>query len=102
LNNENYSREPSQQHGSLLGSLWTGEMPASVEAFRRTSDAAKKYVVSGTLGGSIGTRSSFAAIGDAVQKLKQESRNGLYGTVGAEFAAAQAAPQRTSSPAPSL
>ena len=78
-------------------------MPASVEAFRRTSDAAKKHVVSSTLGrvdwNAELVRGDF---GDAVQKLKQESRNGLYGTVGAEFVAARAAPQRTSSPAPSL
>lgn len=57
---------------------WTGEMPAWMEPFRRTIDAAKKYVVSSTL-----TRVDWNAelvrgdLGKAVQQLKQQSGKGL-------------------------
>ena len=66
---------------------WTGEMPEWMEPFRRTIDAAKKYVVSTTLhhvdwnaelvGGVRGVagRSDLAA---AVQHLKQQPGKGLF------------------------
>ena len=58
---------------------WTGERPDWMEPFRRTIDAAKKYVVSSTL-----ERVDWNAelvrgdLGKAVQQLKQESGKGLY------------------------
>jgi dihydrofolate reductase len=58
---------------------WTGEMPGWMEPFRRTIDAAKKYVVSSTL-----KRVDWNAelvrgdLGKAVQQLKQESGKGLF------------------------
>src|SRR5688500_819978 len=58
---------------------WTGEMPGWMEPFRRTIDAAKKYVVSSTL-----DRVDWNAelvrgdLGKAVQQLKQEPGKGLF------------------------
>jgi dihydrofolate reductase len=58
---------------------WTGERPDWMEPFRRTIDAAKKYVVSSTL-----KRADWNAelvrgdLGTAVQKLKQESGKGVF------------------------
>ena len=58
---------------------WTGEMPDWMEPFRRAIDAAKKYVVSSTL-----DRVDWNAelvrgdLGTAVQRLKQQSGNGLF------------------------
>ncbi len=58
---------------------WTGEMPDWMEPFRRTIDAAKKYVVSSTL-----DRVDWNAelvrgnLGKAVQQLKRESGEGLF------------------------
>jgi dihydrofolate reductase len=58
---------------------WTGEMPAWMEPFRRTIDAAKKHVVSSTL-----ERVDWNAelvrgdLATAVQQLKQEPGRGLY------------------------
>ena len=58
---------------------WTREMPEWMEPFRRTIDAAKKYVVSSTL-----KRVDWNAelvrgdLGEAVQRLKRESGKGLY------------------------
>jgi dihydrofolate reductase len=58
---------------------WTGEMPDWMEPFRRTIDAAKKYVVSSTL-----KRVDWNAelvrgdLGKAVQQLKRESGRGLF------------------------
>ena len=63
---------------------WTGEMPDWMEPFRRTIDAAKKYVVSSTLArvdwnaelvGGVGGRGDLAA---AVQHLKQQPGKGLF------------------------
>ncbi len=57
---------------------WTGEMPDWMEPFRRTIDAAKKYVVSSTL-----KRVDWNAelvrgdLGTAVQRIKRESGKGL-------------------------
>ena len=57
---------------------WTGEMPDWMEPFRRTIDAAKKYVVSSTL-----KRADWNAelvrgdLGTAVQQIKRESGKGL-------------------------
>jgi dihydrofolate reductase len=58
---------------------WTGEMPDWMEPFRRTIDAAKKYVVSSTL-----DRVDWNAelvrgdLGKAVQQLKQMPGKGLF------------------------
>src|SRR6188768_3875037 len=58
---------------------WTGERPDWMEPFRRTIDAAKKYVVSSTL-----KRVDWNAelvrgdLGKAVQELKRESGKGLF------------------------
>ena len=58
---------------------WTGEMPDWMEPFRRTIDAAKKYVVSSTL-----KRVDWNAelvrgdLGTAVQQLKREPGKGLF------------------------
>ena len=58
---------------------WTGEMPDWMEPFRRTIDAAKKYVVSSTL-----DRVDWNAelvrgdLGTAIQQLKRESGKGLF------------------------
>ena len=58
---------------------WTGERPDWMEPFRRTIDAAKKYVVSSTL-----ARVDWNAelvrgdLGKAVQQLKQEPGRGVF------------------------
>src|SRR5688572_99288 len=58
---------------------WTGEMADWMERFRRTIDAAKKYVVSSTL-----KRADWNAelvrgdLGTAVQQMKRESGKGLF------------------------
>ena len=58
---------------------WTGEMPDWMVPFRRTIDAAKKYVVSSTL-----KRVDWNAelvrgdLGKAVHQLKRESGKGLF------------------------
>ena len=58
---------------------WTGEMPDWMEHFRRTIDAAKKYVVSSTL-----ARLDWNAqlvrgdLGQAVLELKRQSGKGLF------------------------
>ncbi len=57
---------------------WTGEMPDWMEPFRRTIDAAKKYVVSNTLDREEwNTELVRGDLGEAVQKLKQEQGKGL-------------------------
>jgi dihydrofolate reductase len=58
---------------------WTGEMPDWMEPFRRTIDAAKKYVVSSTLK-RVDWNAEFVRgdLGQAVQQLKQESGKGLF------------------------
>ncbi len=74
-----FGRVTYQMMEAAFRPAWTGEMPASVEAFRHTIDAAKKYVVSSTL-----ERVDWNAelvrgdVGNAVQQLKQEPGNGLY------------------------
>jgi dihydrofolate reductase len=58
---------------------WTGEMPGWMESFRRTMDAARKYVVSGTLE-RVDWNSELVR-GDlkkAVENLKQEPGRGLF------------------------
>src|SRR4026207_732355 len=58
---------------------WTGEMPGWMEPFRRTIDAAKKYVVSSTLD-QVDWNAELVR-GDlekAVRQLKQESGKGLF------------------------
>ena len=58
---------------------WTGEMPAWMEPFRCTIDAAKKYVVSSTLDRvDWNTELVRGDLGKAVQQLKQESGKGLF------------------------
>ena len=58
---------------------WTGERPDWMEPFRRTIDAAKKYVVSGTL--DVVDWNAELLRGDlatAVQQLKREPGKGLF------------------------
>jgi len=59
-------------------SAGTGARPGWMEPFARTIDAAKKYVVSGTLG-RVDWNSELVRgdLGKAVQQLKQEPGNGL-------------------------
>jgi dihydrofolate reductase len=74
-----FGRVTYEMMESAFRPAWTGEMPDWMEPFRRTIDAAKKYVVSSTL-----KRVDWNAelvrgdLGTAVQKLKQESGKGLY------------------------
>lgn len=74
-----FGRVTYQMMEAAFRPAWTGGMPASLEAFRRTIDAARKYVVSSTL-----ERVDWNAellrgdLGSAVQQLKQEPGNGLY------------------------
>jgi dihydrofolate reductase len=58
---------------------WTGEMPDWMERFRRTIDAAKKYVVSSTLG-HVDWNAELVRgdLGKAVRELKQEPGKGLF------------------------
>jgi dihydrofolate reductase len=58
---------------------WTGEMPDWMEPFRRTIDAAKKYVVSSTLP-QVDWNAEFLRgdLAEAVQQLKREPGNGLF------------------------
>ena len=58
---------------------WTGEMPDWMEPFRRTIDAAKKYVVSSTLK-QVDWNAELVRgdLGKAVQELKRESGKGLF------------------------
>ena len=58
---------------------WTGEMPDWMEPFRRTIDAAKKYVVSSTLGRvDWNAQILHGDLATAVRQLKQESGKGLF------------------------
>jgi dihydrofolate reductase len=58
---------------------WTGEMPDWMEPFRRTIDAARKYVVSGTLG-RVDWNAELVRgdLGTAVRQLKQTPGKGLF------------------------
>jgi dihydrofolate reductase len=58
--------------------VWTGQMPDWMEPFRRTIDAAKKYVVSGTLG-RVDWNAELVRgdLGQAVRQLKREPGKGL-------------------------
>ena len=58
---------------------WTGEMPDWMEPFRRTIDAAKKYVVSSTLI-QVDWNAELVRgdLGKAVQQLKREPGKGLF------------------------
>src|SRR3712207_4497060 len=74
-----FGRVTYQMMEAAFRPAWTGEMPASVEPFRHTIDAARKHVVSSTL-----ERVDWNAellrgdLGNAVRQLKEESGNGLY------------------------
>jgi dihydrofolate reductase len=74
-----FGRVTYEMMEAAFRSAWTGEMPDWMEPFRRTIDAAKKYVVSSTL-----NRVDWNAelvrgdLGKAVQQLKQESGKGLF------------------------
>ena len=58
---------------------WTGERPGWMEPFRRTIDAAKKYVVSSTLDRvDWNAELVLGDLGKAVQQLKQQSGKGLF------------------------
>jgi dihydrofolate reductase len=58
---------------------WTGEMPDWMEPFRRTIDAARKYVVSSTLS-HVDWNAELVRgdLGKAVRQLKRESGKGLF------------------------
>ena len=74
-----FGRVTYQMMEAAFRPAWTGEMPDWMEPFRRTIDAAKKYVVSSTL-----DRVDWNAelvrgdLGNAVQQLKQEPGHGLF------------------------
>src|SRR5258707_5638152 len=74
-----FGRVTYEMMEAALRPTWTGEMPDWMEPFRRTIDAAKKYVVSSTL-----KRVDWNAelvrgdLGKAVQQLKRESGKGLF------------------------
>lgn len=58
---------------------WTGEMPDWMEPFRRTIDAAKKYVVSSTLN-RVDWNAEFLRgdLATVIQQLKQQPGKGLF------------------------
>src|SRR5512145_2286284 len=74
-----FGRVTYQMMEAAFRPAWTGEMPDWMEPFRRTIDAAKKYVVSSTL-----DRVDWNAelvrgdLAKAVQQLKQEPGRGVY------------------------
>jgi dihydrofolate reductase len=74
-----FGRVTYQMMEAAFRPAWTGEMPDWMEPFRRTIDAAKKYVMSSTL-----DRVDWNAelvrgdLGKAVQQLKQEPGKGLF------------------------
>ena len=74
-----FGRVTYEMMEAVFRPAWTGEMPDWMEPFRRTIDAAKKYVVSGTL-----KRVDWNAelvrgdLGQAVQQLKREPGKGLF------------------------
>ena len=74
-----FGRVTYQMMEAAFRPAWTGEMPDWMESFRRTIDAAKKYVVSSTL-----DRVDWNAelvrgdLGQAVEQLKRESGKGLF------------------------
>jgi dihydrofolate reductase len=74
-----FGRVTYQMMEAAFRPAWTGEMPAWMEPFRRTIDAAKKYVVSSTL-----DRVDWNAellrgdLRQAVEQLKREPGRGLY------------------------
>jgi dihydrofolate reductase len=74
-----FGRVTYQMMEAAFRPTWTGEMPDWMEPFRRTIDAAKKYVVSSTL-----NRVDWNAelvrgdLGKAVQRLKRGSGKGLF------------------------
>jgi dihydrofolate reductase len=74
-----FGRVTYQMMEAAFRPTWTGEMPDWMEPFRRTIDAAKKYVVSSTL-----NRVNWNAelvrgdLGKAVQRLKRGSGKGLF------------------------
>lgn len=73
-----FGRVTYQMMEAAFRPAWTGEMPASVEPFRRAIDAAKKYVVSSTI-----ERVDWNAellrgdLRTEVQRLKQEPGRGI-------------------------
>ena len=73
-----FGRVTYQMMEAAFRPAWTGEMPDWMEPFRRTIDAAKKYVVSSTL-----TQVDWNAklvrgdLRKAVEQLKRESGKGL-------------------------
>jgi dihydrofolate reductase len=74
-----FGRVTYQMMEAAFRPAWTGEMPDWMEPFRRTIDAAKKYVVSSTL-----DRVDWNAelvrgdLETAVQQLKREPGKGLF------------------------
>ncbi len=74
-----FGRVTYQMMEAAFRPAWTGEMPAWVEPFRHTIDAARKYVVSSTLEQVDWNAELLRGdLGEAVRQLKQEPGNGLY------------------------
>jgi dihydrofolate reductase len=73
-----FGRVTYQMMEAAFRPAWTGEMPDWMEPFRRTIDAAKKYVVSSTLK-QVDWNAELVRgdLGKAVWQLKQESGKGL-------------------------
>jgi dihydrofolate reductase len=74
-----FGRVTYQMMEAAFRPAWTGEMPAWMEPFRRTIDAARKYVVSSTLG-RVDWNAELVRgnLEKAVQQLKQEPGKGLF------------------------
>jgi dihydrofolate reductase len=74
-----FGRVTYQMMEAAFRPAWTGEMPDWMQPFRRTIDAAKKYVVSSTLDHVDWNAELMCGdLGQAVQQLKRESGKGLY------------------------
>ena len=74
-----FGRVTYEMMEAVFRPAWTGEMPDWMQPFRRTIDAAKKYVVSSTLK-QVDWNAELVRgdLGKAVQQLKQESGKGLF------------------------
>jgi dihydrofolate reductase len=74
-----FGRVTYEMMEAAFRSAWTGEMPDWMQPFRRTIDAAKKYVVSSTLK-QVDWNAELVRrdLGKAVRQLKREPGKGLY------------------------
>jgi dihydrofolate reductase len=74
-----FGRVTYQMMEAAFRPAWTGERPDWMEPFRRTIDAARKYVVSSTLE-RVDWNAEFVRgdLAKAVQQLKEEPGKGLF------------------------